>query len=304
MSVSIRNMSFGVVSLVLGVASAGCGDSTPPAAAPTGAAVAAQQDPGGGGDAAEAEHHRQHHHGGVAGLIALSLKDLDLSPTEKPNVEKIRTDLMAKLEPGRAAGKNLANVLADGVSAGNVDHAKVDAAITQLTAAMAGLHDATADALNQLHNALTPAERAALIDKIQGHWQKWKDAQGHDEQADEPKDHRGGHLVALAKELTLTQDQVDKIKGTFASDVKAIPQQTHDHKEVEGHFQAFATAFKADAFDAKSLSTETGANTHMATWGATRMAHFIEAVAPVLTPDQRGKLAQQIREHASRPEPL
>ena len=77
--------------------------------------------------------------------------------------------------------------------------------------------------------------------------------------------------------------------------------QTHDHKEVEGHMQAFGTAFKADTFDAKTLGTESDANKHIASWGATRMARFFEAAAPVLTPDQRTKLAARMREHASKP---
>jgi hypothetical protein len=40
----------------------------------------------------------------------------------------------------------------------------------------------------------------------------------------------------------------------------------------------------------------------MARWGATRMERFYEAAAPILTPDQRTKLASEIREHANRPE--
>ena len=300
MNVSIRPLHAGVISLLLGAASAGCGGGAAATPAPATAADVAQQDQG--TDATEAEHHRHRHHGGVAMLIAMSLKDLDLSADQKATVEKIRTDLIAKMEPGRTAGKNLANVLADGVAAGAVDRAKADAAIAQLATAVAGLHDATSDALNQLHNTLTPAQRTALFDKLQAHWEKWKNAQGSDEQADEAKAHHGDRLAGLTKELGLSQEEDDKITANFKSEMKATPQ-THDHKEVEGHMQAFATSFKADTFDAKTIGTENGANTHMATWGATRMARFFEAVAPVLTPDQRTKLAQDIRDHASRPEP-
>jgi Spy/CpxP family protein refolding chaperone len=37
----------------------------------------------------------------------------------------------------------------------------------------------------------------------------------------------------------------------------------------------------------------------MAGWGGAHMAHFIEGVSPVLTPEQRAKFVQQLREHAS-----
>jgi hypothetical protein len=65
--------------------------------------------------------------------------------------------------------------------------------------------------------------------------------------------------------------------------------------------QAFAAAFKADTFDAHTLATENAANGHMARWGATRRARWLEAAAPVLTPDQRAKLSQSMRDRASHP---
>ena len=37
----------------------------------------------------------------------------------------------------------------------------------------------------------------------------------------------------------------------------------------------------------------------LASRGATRMAHFYETVTPLLTPEQRTKLAAELREHAS-----
>ena len=37
----------------------------------------------------------------------------------------------------------------------------------------------------------------------------------------------------------------------------------------------------------------------MAAWGITRTVHFYEAVLPVLTPEQRAKLAGDIRRHAN-----
>jgi Spy/CpxP family protein refolding chaperone len=287
----------GLAAAVFGcvVAVSGCGgSSTAPAASGADTAQTTTADE-------EAHHHRHHHHGGMAILIGLSLKDLtDLTADQKTAIEKIKSDLHAKMEPVHAADQAVETTLADGVAAGALDKGKDDAAIANLTTAAATLHDATADAINQLHNVLTAPQRAALVDKIQAHWQKWKDAHGKDEEGTEPKPHEGGPLAHIQKELALTDDQVAKIKAAFSDGVKAAGQ-THDHKEVEGHMQAFGTAFKADTFDAKTLATENDANKHIASWGATRMARFFEAVAPVLTPDQRTKLAARMREHASKP---
>jgi len=273
--------------------------SSPPTATPPSAGAGAEQ--------AEADEHRHGHHGGVAMLIAMSIRDLDLTPDQKASVEKIRTDLIAKMEPARAAGKDLTGVLADGVAAGAVDRAKADAAIDKLVAAAQGIHDATADAMNQLHAALNATQRAALVAKLQEHFEKWKEANGHEDQ-DGPN--RSGPLLGLAKDLNLTQDQAQKIKASFREIIKSAPAnpsasspanvQDHQHKEVADHMQAFATAFKADTFDAHSLTTANAANGHMARWAATRRARWLEAAAPVLTPDQRTKLAGQMRERASR----
>ena len=66
---------------------------------------------------------------------------------------------------------------------------------------------------------------------------------------------------------------------------------------VEAYIQAFATAFVADKFDVKSLATTaTAAAGHVARHGGARLARFYEAVTPVLTPEQRAKLAAQLKE--------
>jgi Spy/CpxP family protein refolding chaperone len=273
------------------------------AAAPTttAAPTAAPAAPTGTPEQAEGEQHRRRH-GGMLSLIAMSLHDLDLSDDQKAAVEKIRSDLVTKLAPVRTAGADFANVLADGVAAGAVDRAKADKAIDKLVKAAAGVHDASADAINQLHAVLNTQQRATLVDKLSVHWENWKEAQGQDEQ-DQPKDkpkNRNGHMLALVRDLGLSNDQAQQIKTKFQALMKANPQD-HAHKEVQDHLKAFGTAFKADSFDAKKLPTATAANTHMAKWGATRMARFLEAAAPVLTVDQRAKLSQQIRARGNAP---
>ncbi len=271
----------------------------PPPPAPAPPPVAAPPPGPGGGEMAEGDEHREHHHGGVLGLIAMSIKDLDLSADQKAQIEKIRTDLVAKMDPARAAGKDLANVLADGVAAGKIDRAKADPAVNKLVTQVQGLHDASLQSLNDLHKALTAPQRAALVENVQSHWEKWKEAHGEDEKDD--KQHHPGYLLELVKDLNLSQDQADKIKASFRDHMKKGPQD-HAHKEVQDHLKAFATAFKSDTFDAKKLVGAKAANGHVARWGATRRVAILEAAAPVLTPDQRTKLAQQIRDRADKTE--
>jgi Spy/CpxP family protein refolding chaperone len=252
-----------------------------------------------GAEVTEAQDHRENHHAGTLPLILMSLKEVDLTADQQASIDKIRADLLAKMDPAREAEKDFAYLLADGVAAGSVDHAKADTAIGKLVTQVQGLHDASLTALNQIHAVLNAQQRVKLVDAIQGHWEKWKEAHGHDEQ-DDPQ-HRSGYLLALVAHLGLSQEQADKIKANFHEKMKASPQD-HMHKEVQDHLQAFATAFKADAFDAKKLTGAKAANGHIAKWGATRRARFYEAAAPVLTPEQRAKLAQVIRDHAGKSE--
>jgi Spy/CpxP family protein refolding chaperone len=270
--------------------------TAPAAAAPSGAQQASPAAPP---EQGEADEHRHHHNGGVIALIAMSLKDLNLAPDQKTAVEKIRTALLAKMEPSRAAGQDLANTLADGVAAGSVDRAKADAAIDKLAAQVQATQGSSLDAMNQLHAVLTPAQRAALIDKLQEHFEKWKEANGHEDQEGQ---HRSGPMLGLVKDLSLSQTEAQQIKDSYRNLLKASAPaaggQDHQHKEVADHLQAFGTAFKADKFDARSMAGASAAGGHMAKWGATRMARFLEAAAPVLTPDQRAKLAQLIRDRA------
>jgi Spy/CpxP family protein refolding chaperone len=238
------------------------------------------------------EHHRYHHHGGVTLFIAMSLDTLGYSPEQRAAVEKIRTDLHARMEPARAAEQNLMAALADGLTAANLDAAGVDAAVARVTAAAAEAYDASIDALSELHNVLTPPQRAALVDKVESHWAVWQKANAEETGPSKPAD----RLSPLVDDLGLTADQVNKIRAGLGGSMKAVPRL--DPQEVATRLRAFGDAFRSDKVDAKGLTTASGANAHMVGWGAAHLAHFVETASPVLAPEQRAKLAQRLREHA------
>jgi Spy/CpxP family protein refolding chaperone len=267
--------------------------ATEPAAAPTPPPAARPQS----AELGEGADHRDRHYGGVLTLVLMSLKDLDLSADQRGAVDKIRVDLDAKMAPAREAGKELSSTLADGVAAGSVDRAKVEKAIDNLVRQVQALHDAELSALDQLHAALNKEQRTKLVDELKAHWEKWKEAHGRDEA--ESKEHRAGYLATLVQELGLSKQEAEKIKANFREAMKKAPQD-HAHKEVQDHLQALGPAFKSDKFDAKTLKGAKGADGHMARWGATRRARFIEAATPVLTPEERAKLAQMIRDRAAK----
>ncbi len=241
------------------------------------------------------DYHR-HHHGGLTTFISMAIDTLGVDEAKRASIEKIQSDLRAKTAPARDAENDLLAAIADGVAAGKLDTTKINAAVEKHAAASAGIHEATADALTQLHDALTASERAALVDKVKAHWEVWHKV-NVDQKAGN-KDEKGGHLASLTKLLALTPDQVDKISAALATDAPVTPKT--DPKAEDGHVQSFATAFLADKFDVKSLaSSATASAGHVARHGGGRLVRFYAAVTPVLTPQQRTTLAAEIRERAN-----
>jgi Spy/CpxP family protein refolding chaperone len=237
-------------------------------------------------------NYHRHHHGGVTMFITMAIDTLGLDEAKKASVEKIQSDLRAKFAPTHDAEHDLLSAIADGVASGKIDSAKVDAAVEKVAAASSGIHAATSDALTQLHDALVPAERAALVDKVRAHWEVWRKV-NVDEKAGSKE--KGARLAKLAEFLGLTSDQVDKISAGLATDTPIAPK--NDPKTVDTHIQAFAAAFLADKFDAKSLTPAATASAgHVARHGGSRLVRFYQAVTPVLTPQQRTMLAAHVRE--------
>ncbi len=265
----MRGSSFGVL-LVAAVAMGACGNSgdatpaatatgavsAPPAksAAPATSATAAPSVDPKAEAAAEAEaekagkdlhgHHRHHHHGGIAMFIHMAIDSLGLPAEKKAQVEKIQEKLHAAMAPSREAGRAVLTLLADGVAAGKLDTAKIDAAVAKQEAASAGVHAATIEALNELHAALSPAERSALVEKVKAHVEVWKKV-NHDEEYGS-KD-KTAHLAVLTTELSLTPEQVEKISAALKKDAPPKP----DAAALDAHVKAFETAFMAEKFDAK-----------------------------------------------------
>jgi len=225
-------------------------------------------------------------------FIAMSLDTLGVDDAKRPEIEKIQSDLRAQMAPARDAEKELLTILAAGIDAGKIDTAKVDAGVAKVAAAAGEAHAAGQDALNKLHDTLSPAERAALVDKVEAHWTVWRDVNPEGNSTDQ----KNSRLTELTEEVNLTPDQVKKISGALDA-AKPASAGKLDAKAVDSHIQAFMTAFTADKFDAKSLPASP--NSSIAGHGSSRMANFYETAAPVLTPDQRTQLAQHLREHAN-----
>jgi Spy/CpxP family protein refolding chaperone len=240
------------------------------------------------------EYYR-YHHGGLERFIAMSLETIGNSPDQRATIEAIRTDLRERMKPVRAAEDDLMVTLADGVASGAPATAPIDAAIARVHEA-ASQKDPLIDAsLNRLHDVLTPAQRDALAGKVEAQWDVWR--KENLEAGAQAATGERGHLGALGAELGLTQDQVDRTKAALTDNMKDVPRV--DAVAVGSAINAFAEAFRRDAFDAKTLPTPAPAGAALVDWGVVHLAHVVEALGPVLTVEQRGILERKLRMHAA-----
>ena len=195
------------------------------------------------------DYHR-HHHGGLTTFISMAIDTLGLDEAKKASIEKIQSDLRAKMAPARDAEHDLLAAIADGVAAGKIDTAKVDAAVEKVATASAGIHAATADALTQLHDALAPV--GASCAGRQGQGALGGLAQGQRRRRRQAARRKGGHLAKLTSSSASRPTRSTRSAPRSRTDVPVTPKT--DPKAVDAHIQAFATAFVADKFDPKSLA--------------------------------------------------
>jgi Spy/CpxP family protein refolding chaperone len=236
------------------------------------------------------DYHRHHTHGGVIQFVVMSLDTLGVAEARKAQVVQVQRDLRTCLAPAGEIESKLLQNLADGVAAGAVSRAKIDEALVQLNASAISLRECKPDALNQLHGILSSAERESLVDKVEAHFDVWREV-------NEDKPRGPGHQVEqLTREVSLTPSQVAAINSALDA---AHPEanDTYDGKHAEAYFKAFEEAFPKEQFDARSITLD--ANGPLVGHGVRHMARFYEVVTPLLTPEQRTTLSTHLREHAN-----
>lgn len=242
------------------------------------------------------EHHRHHYRGGVTQFIAMSLDTIGEDDAQRPAIEKLQGEMFACLAPTRELEAKLMLNFADGVAGGTMASASLDQSIQQLSITSATVYDCSINAMNQLHGLLTPAEREVVADKVQDHWEIWRQV---NDEAEAGNRSQGSRVADLAEELSLTTDQVEKISAALTA---SSPGRKFEAKKAEAQVLAFTAAFTFEKFDARTVTPD--ANGRFASHGAERMARFYETVTPLLTQAQRLQLAELLRDHANHPPTL
>ena len=111
-------------------------------------------------------------------LFSIGLDALELTPEQKTTVDAIKADMATHDEAPKEPREKLEADVSAGVSAGKIDHAKTDADIKAMSAALAATQPAMQDDMNRLYKALTPEQRKKLIETMR---EKGKEMHEHGE---------------------------------------------------------------------------------------------------------------------------
>ncbi len=240
------------------------------------------------------EHHRHHHRGGVTQFMAMSLDTLGEDDAQRPELEKLQGSLRTCLAPMRDIETELVLIYADGLGQPAMPTEKVDAKIAQLNEASRAVTGCSLETMNKLHALLTPAEREVVADKVQAHWEIWREV---NLEADAGGKTQGSRLSDLSEEVNLSTAQIEQMSAALNVSYGKLAQ--YEIKPAQAHVLAFAAAFVFDTFDASKVMATAGEP--FAAQGARRMAIFYETVTPLLNQAQRTELAEILREHAHHP---
>ncbi len=125
------------------------------------------------------------------------------------------------------------------------------------------------------------------------------------EHAHGERGHMGPHsmgdharLDKLAEELGLTAEQKEKLKAKLEGSMKGeMGKMKEHHGNMQKHMKAVADAFESEKFDAKKAGIGEHSD-EMIKVMTDMQIRFIEAILSVITPEQRAKFAEHIRQHA------
>ncbi len=109
-------------------------------------------------------------------------------------------------------------------------------------------------------------------------------------------------MMHLSEDLALTPEQSEKIRAQLETQRKAQegPMKAR-FAAMQKHLTAVGDAFMTDKFDAKKAGVGSQA-AEMVKAMATQHLKAVETITAALTPEQRAKFAQHIREHAAQHE--
>jgi Spy/CpxP family protein refolding chaperone len=249
---------------------------------PAGVAYAQQGAPADG-----AAHHG--HHGHRMGLVGAALKLDSLTPQQRTAIEQLAQTRKAAEVPVKQADAQVLTVLAQQVEQASINKQALAPTVSAKEAAAAAARTVDLDTDQKLHDLLTPAQRAQLVDGIEAHFQGHGPGKG-----DAGPGHEGhGRLGEIAKKLGLSDQQKQQIFANLKAENQGQPEAGPHGNPGAG--KAWMDSFRSDTFNA----TASAANRPPMGGRGERIEALLTAAVPVLTPAQRAEVASHLRARAA-----
>jgi Spy/CpxP family protein refolding chaperone len=233
------------------------------------------------------------HHGHRMGMLGAALRLDSLTPSQRTAIEQLEQTRHTAEGPVRQADAQLMTALAQQVEQASINRAALAPTLSARESAAVAARNVDLDTLQKLHDLLTPAQRAQLVDGMEARFQGEHGKGGGPGAGFQG----GGHLGGIAKKLGLSDQQKQQIMANLRAERQAegtTPPTQHPDFRAQG--KAWLDSFKGDTFNASAA----GANMpqHMARREG-RMEDLLTAAVPVLTPAQRAELASHLRARAA-----
>jgi Spy/CpxP family protein refolding chaperone len=239
------------------------------------------------------QHPHGHHRGGLMGE-ALRLDSL--TPSQKTAIEGLVSARRSAEVPVRQADAVVLTQLAQQVDQAAIDPSALAPAVQARDSAAAAARAVDKDTLQRLHDTLTPAQRAQIVDDIEARFAQRAPGGRHHKDAGAPGAEEGkghhGPLGHLAKRLGLTPDQEQQIAARLQAERQAAGG-AHPQGDRKGEGKAWLESFRGDAFTAAGPAEGMGAR------GGEHLERLLAAAVPVLTPAQRAQLSSDLRARAA-----
>lgn len=227
-------------------------------------------------------------------LVFSSLRELDLTNTQRAAVETIASSMHPE---GRGDGSPPKEItaLAASIRSGKVDASAVEPSADDMKAHMAEHRAQVVSALQKLHDTLTDEQRTALVASVE---KRMAEAPPPGDRG--PGDHDGpkgekGPMGFLFEGIDLTDAQKTQIKAALDASRPERPSEDEMRSHMEAmktQQKALLTAFGKSRFDASSAlgSDEPGFGPHP----MPKIGEAMAKIVPILTETQRGALADRI----------
>ena len=256
---------------------------------------------------------------GPASLLFASLREpINLTAEQRTTIEAAIATL--KPQGQKPAGNDARkSALVAAIRANNVNVDKLGETVKPAIDHSA--REATlAKALTALHDTLTPEQRSLLVTAVEKRMTEGCKRSAHNKGDHAGKTHKGqkgekgSHKklggkhaggfgsMRMLKGLDLTQEQTDAIQAKLAAN-KPAPKTEAEREAMKAQHAAMKKemttrleTFSGDNFDAKAFVARPANMPKMEGKGGGRMMKDLAVVVPLLTPEQREKLATKIEQ--------